>query len=277
MLPAPGAAGRGARADARRAPPARSSVNLLVPTFELDVLVEVARRARLVDLYHGPVDAEIVGVIKRRTAPSPAGRSARSTRRRRPRQPAATSSSSAAPRAAAACTVADPLRPLLDEVIAAVRHPRRRRRRRGTAEQVAELLDAGAAGVRGRDAPARDAWSRCPRGYKRAVVDAGPGSTTLTDAFHVLWPDPAAERQRHRLVHRRRVGAARRAGRRRCRRLAGAFRCPASPPCRRPRRRGAHRGDAALRRRRRRVRPRRGVRRRRHPLAGARSRLRCRR
>ena len=66
MLPAPAAVEALERMLADAGGPI--GVNLLVPTFELEVMVEVARRARLVDLYHGPVDEELVGVIKREGA-----------------------------------------------------------------------------------------------------------------------------------------------------------------------------------------------------------------
>ena len=89
----------------------------------------MARRARLVDLYHGPVDEELVGVDQ-------AGG--------RTRRVAGVLARQARAAEAAGCDVVVvrgtegggrmhgslPLRPLLDEVIAARRHPGRRRRRR---------------------------------------------------------------------------------------------------------------------------------------------------
>jgi nitronate monooxygenase len=163
-------------------------VNLLVPGLEFEVLYEMARRAVLVDLYHGPVDAELVGLVKRSGAL--AGW-----------QVCSLDQAQAAE--AAGCDVivvrgtegggrmhgSRPLRPMLDEVLAAVRIPVVAAGGVGTRDDVVALLDAGAAAVRVGTRLLATRESGAHPAYKAAVIAAGPDSTTLTDAYHVFWPD----------------------------------------------------------------------------------------
>lgn len=163
-------------------------VNFLVPLVDRDLLVECARRATLVDLYHGPVDAELVQLIH--DAGAMAGWQVGSL-------------DAARAAADAGCDLVvvrgvegggrmygdQPLRPLVDQVVAEVDVPVLAAGGIGTAAQVGELLDAGVAGVRVGTRLVASKESNAHPVYKQAVIRATAADTSLTDAFAMLWPD----------------------------------------------------------------------------------------
>jgi nitronate monooxygenase len=78
-----------------------------------------------------------------------------------------------------------PLRPLLESILARVDVPALAAGGIGNARSFAAVMEAGAAGARIGTRFVATLESGAHPAYKQAVVEAGPGSTEITDAFSV--------------------------------------------------------------------------------------------
>ena len=162
--------------------------NVLIPFLDLDVIDAAASRCRLVDFYHGPVDAAVVarvhdggalagwqtGDVDEARAAADAGCDvlvvARHRRRRahvrRPQSVAAARRS-----------------------VGRGRRPRARGGRIASGRLLAAALAAGADGVRLGTRFVATIESGAHDAYKQALVTAPGDGTVLTEAYATMWPD----------------------------------------------------------------------------------------
>jgi NAD(P)H-dependent flavin oxidoreductase YrpB (nitropropane dioxygenase family) len=163
--------------------------NVLLPFLDRDVVDVVVQRCRVVDFYHGAVDAALVDQVH-------AGGALAGWQ--------VTSIEDARVAADAGCDLlvvrgtegggrmhgTRSLWPLLDDVLDAVDVPVLAAGGIASARGVAAALAAGADGVRLGTRFVATVESGAHQRYKQALVDARSGETVLTDRFDVLWPDP---------------------------------------------------------------------------------------
>jgi NAD(P)H-dependent flavin oxidoreductase YrpB (nitropropane dioxygenase family) len=163
-------------------------VNFLMPFLDPESLAVAARRARVVELFYGEPDAELVG-------------RARAFGARVSWQVGSLEEAQAAERAGCDFLVVQgteagghvrgttSLLPLLSRVLDAVRVPVVAAGGIATARSLAAVLGCGAAGARIGTRFAAAAESGAHPAYVKALLAASAADTCLTEAFSVGWPD----------------------------------------------------------------------------------------
>jgi nitronate monooxygenase len=162
--------------------------NVLVPFLDAAVVDVAAQRCRVVDFYHGAVDAELVDLVHR--AGALAGWQVGSTESARAAADAGCDLMVVRGVEGGGRTYGDrTLWPLLAEVLDAVEVPVLAAGGIASGRLLAAALAAGADGVRVGTRFVATLESSAHTHYKDAIVDASGGETVLTDAFRVMWPD----------------------------------------------------------------------------------------
>jgi nitronate monooxygenase len=162
-------------------------VNVVIPLTEPGMVEAVAPHTRLVDFYYGTPDDSLVahahaggalaswqvGTVDHARAAVDAGCDLVAVR---------------GTEGGGRMHGTRPLRPFLDEVVAAVDIPVLAAGGIATGRDLAAVLDAGAAGARMGTAFVATEESGAHAVYKQALIDAGPDDTVLCNEFSVLWP-----------------------------------------------------------------------------------------